>query len=121
MDRIVTRRILGESIIPRYNVRPPLTVTDSFDFFVQLENFGFTIENVEEPVKVEEKNKEEKDKKEKENKKEEITSVLEDPIKDVVEVTEESTEESVDETVEETVVENKEEIVKNKFNKKNKK
>lgn len=47
MSRIVTKRILGKSIIPKYNVRPPLTVTDSFDFFIQLENFGFIIEDVE--------------------------------------------------------------------------
>lgn len=59
MQRIVTRRVLGQSIIPKYNVRPPLVITDTFDFFIQLENFGFKIEEVKEEVTVK-SNKEEK-------------------------------------------------------------
>lgn len=54
--KLVRKKVLGYSMIPKINEMPPKIICDTEDYFKQLENLGFTLidmdeETPKEPVK----------------------------------------------------------------------
>ena len=87
MIKLVKKRVLGSSKLPKFNAYPPMIVVETEDYFKQLKNLGFTIQDIEEESKP------------KVSKKEETKKVEEEILK------EEPKEEVVDESTEEVVEE----------------
>lgn len=57
--KLVRKKVLGYSMIPKINEMPPKIICDTEDYFKQLENLGFTLidmdeETSKEPIKVDE-------------------------------------------------------------------
>lgn len=45
--KLVRKKVLGYSLIPKINEMPPKIICDTEDFFKQLENLGFTLIDLE--------------------------------------------------------------------------
>lgn len=60
--KLVRKKVLGYSMIPKINEMPPKIICDTEDYFKQLENLGFTLidmdeETPKEPIKENETSK----------------------------------------------------------------
>lgn len=60
--KLVRKKVLGYSMIPKINEMPPKIICDTEDYFKQLENLGFTLidmdeETPKEPIKEDETSK----------------------------------------------------------------
>ena len=95
MIKLVKKRVLGSSKIPKFDAYPPMVICETEDYFTMLKNCGFIVQDVEEekPTPT--------TKKEKTIKKEEPLLVEEEKVEEVP-VVEESVKEDL--IVEEPVV-----------------
>lgn len=48
MADLVKKKVLGTGTIPKFNMRPPLVICETEDFFNQLVAMGFKVEELEE-------------------------------------------------------------------------
>lgn len=96
MIKLVKKRVLGSSKIPKFDAYPPMVICETEDYFTMLKNCGFIVQDVEEekPTPT--------TKKEKAIKKEEPLLVDEEKVEEEVPVVEESVKEDL--IVEEPVV-----------------
>lgn len=53
MIKLVKKRVLGSSKIPKFDAYPPMVICETEDYFTMLKNCGFIVQDVEEEKSVE--------------------------------------------------------------------
>ena len=86
MIKLVKKRVLGSSKIPKFDAYPPMVICETEDYFTMLKNCGFIVQDVEEEKPIPATKKEKVVKKEEpvvvEEEKVEEAPVVEEPVKE---------------------------------------
>ena len=86
MIKLVKKRVLGSSKIPKFDAYPPMVICETEDYFTMLKNCGFIVQDVEEEKPTPTAKKEKAIKKEEpllvEEEKVEEAPVFEEPVKE---------------------------------------